>query len=150
MKGDDLELLRQLPKERASAGFTEAVLSRAWEMERAARKSAGGSSSRPRWILAAGALVLILAVGFSVWGLRVHSRNDRRRAALVELEQIRSEQRTVARQIDRLRSSAAPTIVYLGGDRDHDFVLDVGRLVQWARETKKSAGSIEGQSPTNL
>jgi len=98
----------------------------------------------------ASALVLALAAALSFWGLREHNRAERQRAALAELEQIRKDQRVVARQIARLGKSPEPTIVYLGGDQDHDFIVDVSRLVEWARESNKPAGPNRSQSPTNL
>ncbi len=149
MKDNDLELLRQLPKVRASAGFAETVVERAREMERAGGNGAGVQWRRPRWALAASVAVVLTAVAI-FWGAQWHVRNERRRAALAELERIRDEQRQVARQISNLRQAPEPTIVYLGGDQNHDFVLDVGRLVEWAREAKKSAGPSQNQSPTNL
>lgn len=150
MNDRDLEILRRLPKEWASEDFTETVLRRAERMVTARREPAWAAWRGHRWAFLVGALALVLAVVLSSWGLRAHSRNEKRRAALAELEQIRKDQRVVARQIARLGKSPEPTIVYLGGDQDHDFVVDVSRLVEWAREAKKSTGPGQSQSPTNL
>lgn len=150
MNDRDLELLRKLPSERASDDFAETVLRRARGMAAATRESSHEGWRGRRLALVAGALVLAVAATLSFWVLRAHSRVERRRAALAELERIRKDQRVVARQIALLGKSPEPTIVYLGGDRDHDFVVDVSRLVEWARESNKSAGPNQSQSPTNL
>lgn len=149
MSDRELDFLRKLPRERASEGFTEAILLRARDLAAAPGGSRTKARRRARWALAACALLLAVTSLATFWGHRTHVRAERRRAARAELARIRSEQRQVARQIRSLRRSAEPTIVYLGSDRDHDFVVDVGRLVEWARGSTAATAAGHGPSQSS-
>ncbi|HKI87258.1 MAG TPA: hypothetical protein VKA53_11005 [Thermoanaerobaculia bacterium] len=148
MSNQDLEILRNLAREQASEGFTEAVLLRARNVAALPGRSRTTVRRGLRWALATCALVLALSSVAAFLGHRARHQTEHRRSALAELARIKSEQRQVARQIRSLRRAAEPTIVYLGGDRDHDFVVDVGRLVDWARDAKTRTGGHDRVQPS--
>jgi hypothetical protein len=118
------DLLRELPRERARPGFTARVLNRLESPRR--------TPAIPRLALA-GALAAFLAVGT---GVLVDARKEAIEAAQARqaLQQIRAEHMRLAQEVRDL--SAAPPVVYLGGNEKVDLVLDLGKV-----------GGSEGATP---
>jgi hypothetical protein len=116
-------LLSSLPREEASEGFTERVMSRLDEAKRPAYQ-------QPRFALSA-SLALIVAAwfGFSQWqsSIEEEQTNTRIRTIKNEVQQLQND--------IRLLRNLAP-VLYLGGDENVDFVLDLRQL----------AGDSEGES----
>ncbi len=109
--------LRELPRVSASPGFTRRVLRR---LEKPA-----ATSPLPRfaWVTL-GALAAIL----TVLALRPDNAPDRQaRLTASEAREIRKQHALLAAELDRLRSNteAAAPILYLGGDDEVDYVLDL-------------------------
>lgn len=129
MKMDDRlsRALKSLPRERAAAGFTTAVLARLDERPR-----------RPAWParpLAVAAAVLLVALATAALSWR-HLETER---DVARLEALRSEKlalETELARLERLAREARP-VIYLGGTSDLDLVLDVGRLRQ-----RRPAGAL--------
>lgn len=110
------KLLQDLPREKASKGFTEQVMSRLDE-----RKP-------PLWgvprLAIVGGLVMVFAVWFGVsqWQSQQDAQVDAR------IQTLRSEIQQAQKDIMLLKEIAP--ILYLGGDKEVDFVLDLRHLVQ--------------------
>jgi len=123
---DDRELnreLRALPRAHAPPGFTGRVLAR---LEPAPSRSRGPG----RMMALATALLLLAAVALplAVWRYQAQRRAsiEHEIAALrAEQEALRVRLGTIQRQVDR-----TPTIVYLGGDDQVDYVIDLDWLLQ--------------------
>ncbi len=106
------ELLRTLPRETASSGFTSQVMRRT----RVRRVEA------PRWrLVMATALVAILAM-VSVAGVRLVAQRER-------TARIRAEQIDLRRELEQLKaiSKDAEPVVYVGSSGAYDVVLDVSK-----------------------
>ena len=115
------QLLRELPREQARAGFTDRVLAnvdarpeprmlRAWR--------------QPRLVLATAALAAAVA---SVGILQVRAdRHEALRKAEARkiLQELRSEHQLLEQE---LRSLSDP-VVYVGGNEDVDLVVDLSRV----------------------
>jgi hypothetical protein len=110
------KLLQDLPREKASKGFTEQVMSRLDE------------KGPPLWgvprLAVVGGLVMIFAVwiGVSQWQSQQDAEVDAR------MQTLRSEIQQAQKDIMLLKEIAP--ILYLGGDKEVDFVLDLRHLVQ--------------------
>lgn len=118
MKDEELRsLLRSLPRERASEGFTGEVLGRLDVAKRPIYR-------QPRYALAAG-LVLVVAgwFGASHWQdvRKAEQTRQRIQALRAELEQLQNG-------VTLLRDLAP--VLYLGGDEDVDLVIDMRHLVR--------------------
>jgi hypothetical protein len=118
MNDEELQgLLRSLPRERASEGFTGRVMSRL------------GSAKRPfylqpRFAVAASlGLVVTAWLGAGRWQ-DAHQKEQRRQ----RIEAIRTEVEQLERDIRLLRNLAP--VLYLGGDEEVDFVIDLRQLVR--------------------
>lgn len=112
------DLLRELPREGARAGFTARALRRLDAPERRRVKPA---------LALAGAGALTLALTLSV-GALVEARRDaaataRAQAALAE---IRAEHGRLEREVRELQDP--PSVMYLGGNENVDLVLDLGKV----------------------
>jgi anti-sigma factor RsiW len=121
------DLLRELPRERARSGFTARVLG---------RLDAGGAGRpalrrRPAAALAAAALAAVAIPA----GLLVEEAADRRKAAEARrmLEEIRAEHSRLASELEEL---SEPPVIYLGGDENVDFVLDLRRVPEAGGEVR--------------
>jgi hypothetical protein len=110
------KLLQNLPREKASQGFTERVMSRLDEKR------------PPLWglprLAVVGGLVMIFAlwIGMSQWQSQQDAEVDAR------IQTLRSEIQKAQQDIMLLKEIAP--ILYLGGDKEVDFVLDLRQLVQ--------------------
>jgi hypothetical protein len=119
MKDEELRsLLRSLPRERASNGFTDEVLGRLDVANRPFYR-------QPRCALAAG-LVLILVVagwfGTGRWQDARQAEQTRQR-----IQALRTELEQLQKGVTLLRDLAP--VLYLGGDEDVDLVIDLRHLV---------------------
>ncbi len=111
-------LLRELPRESARAGFTARALAR---LDAPERRRVG-----PRLALAgAGALTLALTVTV---GTLVETRRDAAATAraTAALEEIRAEHGRLEREVRELQDP--PSVMYLGGNENVDLVLDLGKV----------------------
>ena len=121
------QALQELPRERASHGFTGRVLARLDEPEK--RPLMLGL---PRLSLASvgaiAAAVLLLAVGLGArqWTAPAGSGDEAAEARAL-LEEIRAEHERLERELTELEAAGAP-VLYLGGDERVDLVLDLGRV----------------------
>lgn len=111
-------LLASLPRERAGTGFSSRVMGR---LDERPRRRAG-------WLVtssvAAGLAVLVVAViGF-------RSLHEQRRVAEARraLAEIRSEHRALAEEIGKLPVDREPSVLYLGGDDQADYFVDLTRV----------------------
>jgi hypothetical protein len=116
------ELLRELPRERARNGFTARVLQRL-DAEEAGRPVL-------RWRPAAAFAAAVLAAVAIPAGLLMDRAADRERSRAAEarqiLEEIRAEHGRLERELEDL--SEETPVIYLGGDENVDFVLDLRRV----------------------
>jgi len=111
-------LLRSLPRERARAGFASRVAAR---LDERPRRNTG-------WLVtssvAAGLAILVV----SVLGFR--SLDEQRKVAEARraLAEIRSEHRALAAEIEKLPVDREPGVLYLGGDDQADYFVDLARV----------------------
>ncbi len=113
------DLLGSLPRERARPGFASRVVARLDER----------SGSRSGWLVLCGVAAGIAVLVVSAIGLR--SFDQQRKVAEVRraLAEIRSEHRALAAEIERLPDpDPVPNVVYLGGDDQADYFVDLTRV----------------------
>lgn len=119
------DLLRALPGERASEDFNQRLLAR---LDEPLPARAGGG----RWIgFGAAALALLLLVPLS--GKLLPHRQVEPGEARLLLNQIQSEHRQLERELQALRQMRAEQpepVLYLGGDDNVDYVVDLGQVRQ--------------------
>jgi len=123
------ETIRELPRERARAGFTARVMARIDEPR------AASIPARPAWAWAAAA-VLIAVVAFG--GLRWQAERRatlRAEAARVELAEMQLEHARLAAELRALRREPGPRppVVLVGGDDRAELVIDFDRLAGGTR-----------------
>jgi len=110
-------LLRSLPREKASEGFTDRIMSRLEEGRRPI-------VFQPRFALAVSIVLVVAAwVGADRW-LAVQQEeqtNQRIHTLKTEIENIQDD--------IRLLRDLVP-VLYLGGNEDVDFVLDLGKAAR--------------------
>lgn len=119
-------LLRELPRERASNGFTARVLDHLDRPAAPARQA----PARLRWAVVTAAALLLSTGSFLEW------RDQRQTAALLEdatearqlLEELRVEHDRLSRDLRSLNDPSAPEVLYLGGDETMDLVVDLDRV----------------------
>lgn len=123
MEDEDIRRLMaqlvELPRERARAGFTAAVLRR---LDGPARRPA--PTGRLAWAAAA-----LLAVAVAAGGWEAGQWRERRDAAEARrlVAEIKGEHARLAREVRELRDERRP-LVYLGGDESVDVVVDLSRV----------------------
>lgn len=111
-----IELLRELPRERARSGFTARVLARLDEPQVPVRRW----PARLAPVALAASLVLVVIAGTVI-------REQRREAeALEAVRALRAEHSRIERELQDL--SSAPPVYYLGGDEDVDLVMDLRKV----------------------
>lgn len=116
------ELLRELPSEHARPGFTACVL----EQLDAKPQNASRWSFRLAPAMPAITVAALLAVAISAGALIEWQRKARNHQEAVQaLEELRAEH---GRLEAELRAIAQPPVVYLGGDEQVDYVLDLGKV----------------------
>jgi hypothetical protein len=129
------QVLRSLPREAASEGFTEEVLARAARLPvpGAAAGEPGRVVSFPRrlpgwpgWLMAAAAL-LIFGLGMREWQHRRDVEESMRRIA-----ELRGQYQELASELESLRREAASArpVVYVGGTEQVDLVVDLAKLAE--------------------
>ena len=117
--GPPLQILRELPRERAREGFTARVLAsldsspepKVWR--------------QPRLVFATAALAAVVA---SAGILQVHAgRQEALRTAEARrvLRELRSEHDSLKQELQTL---SQPPVVYVGGDEEVDLVVDLSRV----------------------
>ncbi|MEM1182330.1 MAG: hypothetical protein AAGM22_28550 [Acidobacteriota bacterium] len=113
------EALGRLPRERAGEDFTVQVL------ERAAGAGANGVR-RLRSLAAAAVFFAVGAVGAHEWNAA-----QSREAAAVRMASLRAEYAVLQAELQSLQRAADPPspVVYLGGEGDVEYVLDLSRLI---------------------
>ena len=132
------DLLRELPPEHARAGFTARVLDALEPLDAPRRTS-------PRWsfrtpALATPAIVTLAAVALSAGALMVRWGGAREHRAAVQARQTLQELRAEHGRLEQeLREISAPPVVYLGGDEQVDYVLDLGKVRNAEVETSAPA-----------
>jgi hypothetical protein len=109
------ELLRSLPRENASNGFTTRVMAHARERR----------AERPRWRVAAATALVAIIVMVSVAGVRLAERRDER----LRVEKMRAEQVQLRNELELLKEMSKKTdpVVYVGSSGSYDVVLDVSK-----------------------
>ena len=113
------DLLRELPRERARPGFTARVLHRLDAPERHVRH-------RP--VLAAVVAVLLVAV-VAAGVLKDRLAGPREAIETAEAQQMLRELRAQHEQLERdLYQMSQPRRVYVGGNEDVDFMLDLSQV----------------------
>ena len=117
------ELLRSSPREMASDGFTNRVV--------ASLDVCGADDSRRRrrvWSLSAAVVVLVLAcLSIGLWNHE--ASRDQMRAQLAVLQKEARELREGLQILKQQQLHSRP-VIYLGGNGDVDFVLDMNRYWQ--------------------
>lgn len=113
-------LLASLAGERAQPGFAARVLARLDERPR----------PRAGWLRIAAVTGVAAGLAVLVAGVSLYRISDERRLAEVRraLSEIRSEHRALAAEIERLPSSPEPNVIYLGGDDQADYFVDLSRV----------------------
>jgi hypothetical protein len=126
------DLLRELPRERARSGFTVRVLE---------RLDAGGAG-RPTLLwrsVAVFAAAAFAAVAIPA-GILMDRAADRKGVQAAEARQILEEIRAEHSRIEaELEGLAEPPVLYLGGDENVDFVLDLRRVPEAQGEIRPAA-----------
>ena len=129
---DDLErVLEGLPRERASADFTNRVLARL-EAPADRRRRTTRAHFGSRHLAAATAVLALLVVGLALLADRAPRRADGREPAVTaaRAEWLRSEHRRLWAELEDLKAEIdleRPTL-YLASDDDMDLVLEVDQL----------------------
>lgn len=117
------DLLGSLPRERARPGFASRTVAR---LDERPRRRAG----RLRIAVVAGAAGVVAGLAALVGGLSLYRSSEERRIADVRraLSEIRSEHRALAAEIERLHVTPEPNVIYLGGDDQADYFVDLSRV----------------------
>ncbi len=119
------QLIRSLPREKASSNFTAEVLARLSRPE--IERPIGGFARRPLVWVAAVSVVIVVLAAMAYRGH--HERLEHEHALQHELMAIRSEYKTVIQQFDALRQEARDrNTVYLGSDDQSDYVIDLTKF----------------------
>ena len=129
MKDKDIgNLLRRLPRQKASAGFTGRLMERLPHM----------LPSAPYWrrtALGVAAAVVLTVAASSAWN---YWRGERERAEVAQrVEAMRNEYESLQKELEELRSLAAESqpVLSVGGSGEVDFLMDLRAL---SREAEKS------------
>lgn len=135
MKDERLDhLLRRLPRETAGPQFTDRVLA---ALDAPPRQPTGVRRAAP-WVAAA--VIVAGVAGGGLW-LMERARRSELVAQIAELKQqhrqLRAELRSLRERVDHRR------VIYLGGNEQVDYVLDLGRLVRPAAAVKPVGGKGE-------
>jgi hypothetical protein len=113
------DLLRELPREHARPGFTARVLDRLDAPERRFRPG-------PVFAAACAALLLVAVSGGVLMSRQPGSRDTIETAEAQQiLRQLRAEHERLERELYQIPQ---PRRVYIGGNEDVDFVLDLGQV----------------------
>jgi cytochrome c-type biogenesis protein CcmH/NrfG len=116
------ELLRELPRERASEGFTARVVAR---LSLSERRPEPRPFPRPRFAMATAALVVALGSAGLLRQQGLEREALRQAEARRTLREIRSEHERLTRQLHEMSGTG---VVYVGGNEDVDLVVDLSRV----------------------
>jgi hypothetical protein len=139
------EAIRELPRERARAGFTARVMARIDEPR------AGAASARPGWAwAAAAAAAAVLLSAVALGGLRWQAERravQRADAARVELAAMQLEHSRLAAELEALRREPGPRppVVLVGGDDRAELVIDFERMAGRTRpapSVRRTSGPV--------
>lgn len=121
-------LLGSLPRERARIGFASRVAARLDDPPGRPRSRVGRLRIAAVAGVAAG--LAILVAGISLYRVSEEHRQERRIAEVRRaLSEIRDEHRALAAEIERLPAAGSePHVVYLGGDDQADYFVDLSRV----------------------
>lgn len=125
------ELLRATPGERARSGFTQAVLAR---LDAPAAPSVSRWTTffnRPWMLATATATALLLSLGAAWLYQALPSRTRHQTEARQALAEIRAEHARLQQEFQNLSTaSTSPDegVVYIGGNENVDFVVDLERV----------------------
>ena len=121
-------LLGSLPRERARTGFASRVAARLDDRPGRPRFRAG----RLRIAVFAGVAAGLagLVAGVSLYRFTEERRSEEGRIAEVRraLSEIRSEHRALEAEIERLPATSESNVIYLGGDDQADYFVDLSRV----------------------
>ena len=135
MKDEDIEkLLRALPRQKTSAGFTPRLLRRLDKPS--SEPTIAWLRARP---LLAGAAALLLLGSLTTGMWHWYELRERAEAAQ-RIETLRSEYEALERELDELRSLAAASqpVVELGGTESVDILLDLRTLTAGAGQDQQA------------
>ena len=120
------ELLRSLPREDTSPGFTAGVMARVRDLE---RPRAFFHLTLERAVLAAALVFMTLAGGLLV---RQKIADVKRHASIARIEAMETERAALEAELLALQRDArdAQGVIYLGSTPEVDMVLDMGRLAR--------------------
>ncbi len=128
MKDEDIgNLLRKLPKQKASSGFTSRL------MEKLPGKPAFVHHWRRPAFAVAAAAVLILAASLA-WDYWREAQG--RAEAAQRVETLRNEYESLQKELEELKALAAESqpVLRLGGTQQVDFLMDLRALSREAEE----------------
>lgn len=129
MRDEDIgKLLRSLPRQQASTGFTEKLMEKL-----PGRPAPPAIWSRPAFAMAALAgLLVAISFGLGYWREMQERAESARR-----IEALRNEYRAVEKELEELRALAVESqpVLHLSGNDELDFVMDLREL---AREAEQS------------
>lgn len=130
MKDEDVgNLLRKLPKQKASSGFTSRLM----------EKLPGKPPSVHHWmrpafaVAAAAVLILVASSAWDYW------REAQGRAEAVQrVETLRNEYESLQKELEELKALAAESqpVLSLGGTQQVDFLMDLRALSREAEESR--------------
>jgi hypothetical protein len=126
MRDEDIgKLLRSLPRQQTSTGFTEKLMEKLPD-----RPSPPAIWRRPAFAMAG----LLVAISF---GLGYWREMQERAESAKRIEALRNEYRAVEKELEELRAMAAESqpVLHLSGNDELDFVVDLREL---AREAEQS------------
>lgn len=134
MKDEDIgNLLRKLPKQKASSDFTSRLMDRL--PEKLPEKSPSVHDWRRRAFAVAAAAVLILAAS-SAWN---YWREAQERAETTQrVEALRNKYESLHKELEELKALAAESqpVLSLGGTEETDFLMDLRALSREAEESR--------------
>ncbi len=137
MKDEDVgNLLRELPKQKASSGFTSRLMKKLPETLPEKPPSVH-QWRRPAFAVAAAA-VLILAAS-SAWDYWREAQG--RAEAAQRVETLRNEYESLQKELEELKALAAESqpVLSLGGTQQVDFLMDLRALSREAEESRARA-----------
>lgn len=114
-------LLRTLPKERAGEGFTSRVMGRLDDAP--ARKPA-------RLVFAAAVVLMLIAVA----GILIYQQAEKAEL-LEEIAMLRAEYQALSLELQQ--ETGIRPVVYLGGDGQRDYVLDMSKFMRPGKQSSQ-------------
>lgn len=136
-----LSALASLPRERASAGFTQEV------MQRIERRVDSAPSRRYLTLPLAAGVALALSLPIGGWLVSKVSERRQLDARVAEIESLERRHQQLLAELSQMRDSLDETpVVYLGGDDQIGFTVDLRSLMQQAERRGQSQGRIRPAS----